>query len=258
MKTFKIFLIFLAFCLFIALSVTGYSLLRNWSLPLHYFAGPTIKPNSQIEIILDRSACFGTCPDYQVILNNESIEFDGKAHIAAFGKHYAKMDKAELRKLAQKFIDHEFYSMNNLFHSNRTDMSYNRLTISIDGKSKTVVDYLGEEVWMPHIVNELENDVDTFAQTDVWIKGGPELFNRLKEENFDFHSDDAERMLENFINEGDLNATKQMFESGTSVNVMFNHANDAPLILPDRSVCDVARQHPDILQYLIQRKVCTN
>ena len=258
MKTFKIFLKFLALCVLLVICISGYSLIRNGSLPRHYFSGPKIKPDSQIQIMLNRSACFGSCPDYLVILNDGSIEFDGKAHTAALGKHYAKMDTATLHALAQKFVRHEFYSMKAFYHAGRTDMSYNTLTISIDGQSKTVVDYLGEEVWMPHIMKELENDVENLPQVKVLVNGGPELIGRLKEENFDFHSDDAELMLENFINAGDLNSTKQMFELGTNVNPMFSHANDAPLILPERSICEVASQHPEILQYLIQRKVCGN
>ena len=74
-----------------------------------------------------------------------------------------------LRKLARKFVGHEFYSMGALYQASRTDMSYNTLTISIDGKSKTVVDYLGEEVWMPHIIKELENDVESLPQVRVLV-----------------------------------------------------------------------------------------
>jgi hypothetical protein len=53
----------------------------------------------------------------------------------------------------------------------------------------------------------------------------------LKAENFDFHSADAELMLEHFIDIGDLRVTKLMFESAASVNPIFSHSNDSPLLL---------------------------
>jgi hypothetical protein len=65
--------------------ISIYSLIRNWRLLLHYFYGPSINENSHIQIILSRSACYGSCPDYKVTLDDGSVEFEGLAHTAALG-----------------------------------------------------------------------------------------------------------------------------------------------------------------------------
>ena len=45
------------------------------------------------------------------------------------------------------------------------------LSISIDGKTKIVNDYVGEWVGMPQVIRDLERDVDNLARTERWIKG---------------------------------------------------------------------------------------
>jgi hypothetical protein len=203
-------------------------------------------------------ACFGPCPSYRVTLDNEFIEFEGFSHTAALGKHHMKMDRTAFLKLAQKFVDNRFFSMKDSYRDEVSDSSVRELTITIDGQTKTVVDYIGHNVGMPHIIEELEDDVNNLAQTEMWIHGSPELMGHLKEENFDFHSPEAEQMLESFINKGDLDDTKQMFESGTNANVMFRNAEEYIVDVPEKSILEVASEHPELLKYLIERKVCAD
>jgi hypothetical protein len=138
--------------------------------PTHHVTAPAIRPNSKITIRLSRSVCYGRCPSYTVTVSRAEIIFDGDAFVAATGRHTDMVDANEVRKLAKKFVDADFYSMDPEYRAGVTDNPTYTLSISIDGHSKKVTDYVGAWVGMPAVINELEDDVDALAQTDRWIK----------------------------------------------------------------------------------------
>jgi hypothetical protein len=79
------------------------------------------------------------------------------------------VDPDEVRKLAQRFIDADFYSMDAEYRESATDNPTYVLSISIDGHTKKVVDYVGVSEGMPAVITDLEDAVDTLARTDRWI-----------------------------------------------------------------------------------------
>ena len=135
---------------------------------------PILRPDSKITIVLTRSACYGTCPSYDVTVSNGGIEFNGHSCVGEFGKHTAPVEESSLRQLATKFVAADFYSMDNAYEATVTDEPFYGLSISIDGQKKNVTDYMGRWVGMPGVIRELENDVDALAQTRRWVqvKGG--------------------------------------------------------------------------------------
>jgi len=139
-------------------------------LPRVHLAAPTLRPDSNINIVLKRGACYGTCPSYDVSVSTEGIEFNGHACVGALGKHTSSVEESSVRQLATKFVEADFYSMDNAYEASVTDMPFYELSISIDGQKKEVTDYVGRWVGMPEIIRELENDVDALAQTRRWVQ----------------------------------------------------------------------------------------
>ena len=143
--------------------------------PTHHVTAPAIRPNSKITIRLSRSVCYGRCPSYTVTVSGAGIIFDGDAFVSLTGRHTAMVDRNEVRKLAQQFVAADFYSMDPEYRAGVTDNPTYTLSISIDGQTKKVTDYVGTWVGMPAVISELEDDVDALAQTDRWIKGKSEM-----------------------------------------------------------------------------------
>lgn len=139
-------------------------------LPIKHVKPPTLRPGSKIVIELERGQCFGRCPAYEVTVTNSGATFVGEAYVNAKGKHEASIDPEALRKLAQRFIDADFYSMDGEYVAGVTDNPTYTVSISIDGRKKKVVDYVGTWVGMPAVIRELEDAVDELAQTDRWIR----------------------------------------------------------------------------------------
>lgn len=138
--------------------------------PTTHVKPPTLRPDSKIVIELERSMCYGRCPAYIVTVTNSKVVFAGEAFVKDKGRHEANVDPAAVRTLAQKFIDADFYSMNEKYAALVTDNPTYTLSISIDGRTKKVVDYVGTWVGMPAIIRELEDDVDQLAGTERWIR----------------------------------------------------------------------------------------
>lgn len=138
-------------------------------LPKNHAAAPPLRPDSKVTITLERTGCYGSCPSYTVTVSTDGIVFDGREFVVARGKHKNSANADEVRKLAKSFIAADFYSMDSSYIASVTDNPTDILSISIDGRTKRVVDYVGSSVGMPEVVTQLENEVDAFARTQQWI-----------------------------------------------------------------------------------------
>ena len=183
-------------------------------LPKTHVKSPEVHRDSDIVIRLDRSGCYGTCPSYSVTITQSGVTFEGGAFGVVRGRHTAMTDPTEVRELARRFVDANFYSMNSDYAASVTDCPTYTLSISIDGYAKKIGDYMGRWVGMPAVVSELEDAVDSFAQTDRWIKGGDGLVDVLKEEKFNFNSYDAQVMLKEAAKRGDENSVRDLLDAG--------------------------------------------
>jgi hypothetical protein len=142
--------------------------------PSIHVPAPTVRPDSKVDITLSRSMCYGRCPVYEVSVSTRGIVFDGEAFVAAKGRNTAAVDPGAVRELAKKFVAADFYSMRDEYRATVTDNPTYTLSIAIDGRKKQVVDYVGQWVGMPAAIVGLEDDVDTLAHTERWIKGPQE------------------------------------------------------------------------------------
>jgi hypothetical protein len=194
-------------------------------LPKLHAAPPTLGPDSKVAITLRRSGCLGSCSAYTVTASTEGIVFDGGFSVVAAGKHIDQVDPNKVRELARKFVDHDFYSMDDRYVAVVTDCPMYILSISIAGHEKEVMDYVGAWEGMPAVVTELEEDVDTFARSERWIEGRKGLVDALKAEKFDFATFEAQVMLKEVASRGDAATMSEFLKAGVPL---------APLRSPSR------------------------
>lgn len=174
-----------------------------------------------VEITLQRTACFGTCPDYSVsirgdgrvrfstiddptfrIRSGQSAEDFGTNYVLWPGAHETPVDPEEVSALVGRFHDQHFMGLQDGFQSSMTDSPIYVLTLQAGGSIKRVVDYVGENAGMPRFVTELENAVDDLAGTQRWVRGNAETIAQLNSEGFDFGSKQAADLVRTAI---DLN-----------------------------------------------------
>jgi ankyrin repeat protein len=183
-------------------------------LPKVHVEPPKVEKESKIAITLERTGCMGSCPSYKVTVTPEGVLFEGGGYVVARGEHKAAVDAAAVRELAKRFVESDFYSMDAEYRWGATDLPTYVVGVSIDGHSKQVVDYEGEQEGMPAVVSELEEAVDELAGTDRWIAGGDALVPALKAEGYALKSYGAQVMLKEAAQRGQTETVRELLEAG--------------------------------------------
>ncbi len=165
-----------------------------------------------LSIILERSACYGPCPDYRVEIKGDGeVRFTTRAEpvndVAAIhrawnapgvlvpGLHVSRIDRLALDGLISRFRDAHFFGLKDRYVAEVTDSPTFVLTFQTGGHRKQVVDYVGNMVAMPEAVTALEDEVDRVAGTARWVTGDKNSNADLASEGFDFSSPAAASLL---------------------------------------------------------------
>ena len=182
-------------------------------LPKVHVTPPIFRANSDIAITLERTGCFGSCPSYSVTIRPTGITFEGGGFVVAGGKHTAAVEASAVRSLAKTFLDADIYSMDSSYAASVTDCPTYMLSITIDGRSKSVQDYMGSWVGMPADIHDLEDQVDEFADTRRWIEGADGLVEALQKEKYDFKTFAAQVMLKEAATRGQTSTVEDLLEA---------------------------------------------
>jgi TonB family protein len=158
------------------------------------------------EIVLERGACYGSCPDYRVSIGGDgtvrfSTRDNGFAGTATEvhrqfmghgvllpGVHVAHVAPAAVAALVEKFRSGHYFGLKPEYAAQITDNPTQALTFGAGANSKRVVDYVGSAVGMPAAVTQLEDAVDTVAGSDRWVNGNADTISWLEAEHFDFRA----------------------------------------------------------------------
>jgi ankyrin repeat protein len=227
-------------------------------LPKRHIAPPILRANSKVSILLERSGCFGSCPSYTVTLTTQGIVFVGEGSVVAIGQHSDAIDADQVRKLAQNFIAADFYSMDASYFASVTDNPIYTLSIDIDGRKKSVTDYVGTWEGMPAVIGELEDEVDELAQTKRWIEGSDGMVDTLKAEGFEFKSFEAQAMLKQAAMRGQTQTVRDLLAAGVSLQPIPQPKTSRRYVSFYMGWLTTASSHPDTLQVLMDAAASRN
>lgn len=162
---------------------------------------------NKLEISLQRTACFGSCPDYKVtiagngrvvfettpFLNRDDVAnvhraFSTESGVRVPGTHHTTIEPQAIDQLLAQFEQARFFSLRDEYRAEVTDNPTYVVTIDTGNGQKTVVDYVGKEAGMPESVTAIQDAIDAAAGTDRWIKGTPQVIPLLQKEGADFAS----------------------------------------------------------------------
>lgn len=123
-----------------------------------------------VTIKLERSSCFGSCPAYSVWLyETGSVTYSGQQYVRTKGPEHATISRERILTLLQSFEREHFFSMEDKAFLNGFDAPYASITISVDGRTKTVAGdsiYLG--AWPKSGLFKLAQEIDD-AGTGQWV-----------------------------------------------------------------------------------------
>jgi len=130
-------------------------------------------------ITLERTACFGFCPDYKLTITADgSVVFEGRRFVKQEGATMkSAITQDQLKRLMVEFDRVKFFSLEDDYMDNprvcaenETDNPSAFTSIRINGKSKTVRHYHGcRGPKVPKEITELEDKIDEIVNTAQWL-----------------------------------------------------------------------------------------
>ncbi|HEV7660176.1 MAG TPA: DUF6438 domain-containing protein [Allosphingosinicella sp.] len=159
--------------------------------------------HDRLSIRLVRSGCFGDCPAYEVTIDGagnvvfstgapppggDPEGFSRVEGVLLGGIHRARIDRAALDALIERFRQARFFGLRRNYVANISDIPSFELTFTTGGRSHTVLNYGGIEAGMPPALTALEDAVDEAAGTARWVHGDAATISVLRSEGFDFAS----------------------------------------------------------------------
>jgi len=110
-----------------------------------------------IEITLQRTTCFGTCPEYMVTLRGDgTVTYSGRQFVRTPGTHTWKIDPAAVRALAREMETAGFFELMNEYTSLITDNPTTYTTLKIGNRAKKVKNYISGPVKLKDIEAKID------------------------------------------------------------------------------------------------------
>lgn len=192
--------------------------------------------HSKLRITLQRSACFGACPDYIVVISGDGSvvfttdyravdpaagihrDFSSSAGVIVPGTYRTKITPEAVKALVDHFRDARFFNLKDEYRHGATDAPTYIVSIETGHGSKQIVDYIGRRAGMPAAVTELQDEIDRVAGTARWIDGTPDVIPVLKAKGFRFDSPIGLGLMTKAAERGDVETLERL------------HALGAPLV----------------------------
>ena len=125
---------------------------------------------SDVIVTLERGPCFGACPVYSLTVYGDGrVIYDGIRFVKIEGTRTTTVSEEKVRQLVGEFYAVDYFSLNDEYtHADATDMPSATTSITIGGKTKTIIHYHGD-FSAPDELTALEDKIDEIVSTRQWI-----------------------------------------------------------------------------------------
>ena len=129
---------------------------------------PTETINSDLVITMERTACHGTCPIYKLTIEgNGTVIYEGQDFVQVKGEQSASLSSAQIQDLVSAFEQAQFITLTDYVNKDRTDSPSVITSITLNGKTKTVNHYYGDDS-APQALFDLESKIDEITDSKQW------------------------------------------------------------------------------------------
>lgn len=132
---------------------------------------PEIHNWNSLRITFSCSGCYGMCSTYEIEIHGDgTVLYNGEAYVRTKGRKKAKISQPSLVKLVDAFHQADYFSLADGYVSGVTDSQTCASSISFDGQSKSVMDYVGRQAAMPPAVSDLEEAIVQLSGATKFIR----------------------------------------------------------------------------------------
>jgi hypothetical protein len=176
---------------------------------------PATVDRTTLKFTLQRTSGIASFPAYTVVISGDgTVNFVGTAHVALTGHHTAHVSSSVVQSLIDRFRAAEFLSALPDYSGGMPDGPAQILTLSINGQTKQVVDYLGLRDGLPWAISELEDAIDQAADSSRWIDYKGDLVTVLNQEKWNYAA--ATAANQDLYDEAITNANEPLIQAFVS------------------------------------------
>src|SRR5262249_32279706 len=99
-------------------------------------------PTAILEIAIERTVCFGSCPNYTLILrSNGTAEYEGREFTRRKGRFVGRVEVEEFERLARYALAIGFFTLNDVYSCGVTDNPTVYVAVASADRRKLVYHY---------------------------------------------------------------------------------------------------------------------
>lgn len=123
--------------------------------------GTTFAQQKISYIKMQRTACFGRCPEYTVeVFKNGKVTYFGKKNAKMQGMNTASTSAEGIARLFREIARYKLLSLNGNYKNKITDIPHLNLTFTINGKNKAILNAEGGPAYLAAIGLKIDSLVD--------------------------------------------------------------------------------------------------
>jgi hypothetical protein len=183
--------------------------------------------NSQskpFEMTLERTQCYGSCPAYKVSIRSDgTVNYEGKEFVRVKGLQSSTVGSEAALKVLNQFMKVKYLSLKDSYRSIKnpdgtesfvTDLPTRFTSLTVDGKKKSVEDYVGA----PEELVALENRIDEVTNSRKWVFVDGETVREMGQHGWNPKSEEAEQYLVRAARYGYEDVVQALLEIGVNPN----------------------------------------
>lgn len=178
------------------------------------------EPPSDVRLTLERQSCFGPCPIYKLTITGDgTVTYEGFRFVRVEGVVHARVSPSVVQKLVAEFVRIDFWQLKDEYRSitypdgttlSVSDLSTAIISISLNGRSKSIVDFFGA----PVALKKLEEMIDEVTGSKRWVRLDEPTVAALVADGWDIRSDEAFKLAEVLIQYDDVDVVKALVDHG--------------------------------------------
>jgi hypothetical protein len=137
---------------------------------------PLLQPKDlkSVVIKLSRGPCRGSCPSYTITIHGDgNVEYVGERNARVKGSQTATLSAEQLAQVLQRLDESHFFALEDRAFSWCFDTSSVAVTVSFDGRTKTVVSdggCTGAKSGAQTKFVRAATDIDKIVDSDQWVR----------------------------------------------------------------------------------------
>jgi ankyrin repeat protein len=175
-------------------------------------AFPEIKDRRSLQVTLQRGACYGQCPSYDIEIRGDgTVTYDGKGYVAVVGRHTDRIPITAVSELIEELRGARFFSLKDKYFTCHSHGTMHTTMVSVDGQMRGVLDFNAA----PEALRTVGTAIDRIADVDKWRWGNSAVVGSLEREGLDFRSIEASAILARIAVYGSPETIREFVQRGT-------------------------------------------